>query len=423
MSSQNKKVDINGKENNVQQQINNATIGEQKQNEHVSNSSGDLSGKSDSFSTISNLLDNLNKNSLNLFYQNSTSTFKKKIDELNLKFYLETEKYLSNKKKDFNCQNALFIILFKQISLYIEEIERLNLLIQERKFEPKNIKERTDEIIKKSKEFETKELLIKTLKDSKAHVESKLLEVICNEDKLRMENEKLKKENEYLKEQLKSLLPNSKPLTAQIELFHHNSKILSTNANNTVRSTEKTPTVPKQRNNSDSNPGVHKKNNNSETTMMKAKQKREVGGLIKAVKEKLIRRTSSNEYKIKSSGNIASSPRYCHSPTISPGHDTKQKSNNTEFVDRFLNDLKLDSNETLPKSSKEIGHVKTEVIISDLEEYCNNNSNKINLMIENSLTNSHVQNKKGTVINSNVHSKKKFVGHQAKNKKNNQIKI
>ena len=38
MSSQNKKVDINGKENNVQQQINNATIGEQKQNEHVSNS-------------------------------------------------------------------------------------------------------------------------------------------------------------------------------------------------------------------------------------------------------------------------------------------------------------------------------------------------------------------------------------------------
>ena len=98
MSSQNKKVDINGKENNVQQQINNATIGEQKQNEHVSNSSGDLSGKSDSFSTISNLLDNLNKNSLNLFYQNSTSIFKKKIDELNLKFYLETEKYLSNKK-------------------------------------------------------------------------------------------------------------------------------------------------------------------------------------------------------------------------------------------------------------------------------------------------------------------------------------
>ena len=97
MSSQNKKVDINGKENNVQQQINNATIGEQKQNEHVSNSSGDLSGKSDSFSTISNLLDNLNKNSLNLFYQNSTSIFKKKIDELNLKFYLETEKYLSNK--------------------------------------------------------------------------------------------------------------------------------------------------------------------------------------------------------------------------------------------------------------------------------------------------------------------------------------
>lgn len=417
MSLPNKK-EINEQHNN------NTTSGEQKQTDNVSNSSGDLSGKSDSFSTISNLLDNLNRNSLNLFYQKSTSIFKKKIDELNLKFYLETEKYLSNKKKDFNCQNALFIILFKQISLYIEEIERLNLLIQKKKFEPKNIKERTEEIIKKSKEFEIKELLIKTLKESKAHVESKLLEVIYNEDKLKMENEKLKKENEYLKEQLKTFLPNSKPLTAQIELFHHNSKILSTNANNTVRSTEKIPTIPKQRNNSDSNPGMHKKNNNSETTMVKTKQKREVGGLIKAVKEKLIRRTSSNDYKIKSSGNIASSQRYCHSPKISPEHDNKQKSNNTEFVDRFLNDLKLDSSDALHKSSKEIGHVKTEVIISDLEEYINNNSNKINLMIENSLTNNYISNKKGTIINSNVHSKKKFVTHPSASKnKKNQLKI
>ena len=47
------------------------------------------SEKTNSFSTISNLLDNLNKNSLNLFYQNSTSLFKKKIDDLNLKLELD----------------------------------------------------------------------------------------------------------------------------------------------------------------------------------------------------------------------------------------------------------------------------------------------------------------------------------------------
>ena len=48
---------------------------------------------------LSRILDTINSNSLNIFYPDSSSEFKKKIDALNLKFYLETEKYLSNKKK------------------------------------------------------------------------------------------------------------------------------------------------------------------------------------------------------------------------------------------------------------------------------------------------------------------------------------
>ena len=116
---------------------------------------------------ISNLLDNLNKNSLNIFYRDSSSIFKKKIDDLNLKFYLETEKYLSNQNKQEKTQSSLFIILFKQIKVYIEEIERLNLIILQKKYEPRNIIERTDEILKKQKDLETKEQLIKTLKDQK----------------------------------------------------------------------------------------------------------------------------------------------------------------------------------------------------------------------------------------------------------------
>ena len=88
---------------------------------------------------LSRILDTINSNSLNIFYADSNNDFKKKIDSLNLKFYLETEKYLSNKNRSEKCQTSLFIILFKQINTYIEEIERLNLIIIKRKYEPKKI--------------------------------------------------------------------------------------------------------------------------------------------------------------------------------------------------------------------------------------------------------------------------------------------
>ena len=158
---------------------------------------------------ISNLLDNLNKNSLNIFYRDSSSIFKKKIDDLNLKFYLETEKYLSNQNKQEKTQSSLFIILFKQIKVYIEEIERLNLIILQKKYEPRNIIERNDEILKKQKDLETKEQLIKTLKDSKNFAENKLSEILIHEDKLKKENERLRHQNEIYKRQLNELNLNS----------------------------------------------------------------------------------------------------------------------------------------------------------------------------------------------------------------------
>ncbi len=157
---------------------------------------------------LSKILDTINSNSLNIFYPDSNSDFKKKIDSLNLKFYLETEKYLSNKNRSEKCQTSLFIILFKQINIYIEEIERLNLIIIKRKYDPKKIIERTDELIKKQNEFLTKEKLIKTLKKSKLNMETKLLESIINEDKLKKEIQTLKKENAIFKKQLSQNLDN-----------------------------------------------------------------------------------------------------------------------------------------------------------------------------------------------------------------------
>ena len=67
---------------------------------------------------VSKILDNINRNNLSTFYD-SDSEFKNKIDSLNLKFYLETEKYLCNQNKKIQTQTSLFIILFKQIIIYI----------------------------------------------------------------------------------------------------------------------------------------------------------------------------------------------------------------------------------------------------------------------------------------------------------------
>ena len=137
--------------------------------------------------SLANLVDNVNNNNLHIFYQKDDSIFKQRIDKLNLKFYLETEKYLTNQHSENKCQNSLFIILFQQISLYIEEIERLNLILQERKGDPKFIKERVDEYIRRQKDFETKEMLIKTLKDSKYNLEKKLALMMLHEDKIKSE--------------------------------------------------------------------------------------------------------------------------------------------------------------------------------------------------------------------------------------------
>ena len=172
---------------------------------------------------LSKILDKINTKSLNEFYPDSNNEFKKKIDSLNLEFYLETEKFLSNKHHSINCQTSLFIILFRQINIYIEEIGRLNLIIMERKYDPEKIVKRTDEIIKKQNEFITKENLIKALKDSKTNLENKLLQAIINENKLKKEIENLKKEKELYKNRIiniKNEIPNGNYVDNKVKIAH-----------------------------------------------------------------------------------------------------------------------------------------------------------------------------------------------------------
>ena len=150
---------------------------------------------------ISNMIDVINDNNLNLFYKEGTSKFKYNIDQLNLKFYLETEKILSSPQSDLShYQNRLFLILFKQINLYIKEIERLNLVLIEESKNPKFLQKKVSILKKKKNDFETKESIIKALKNSLSILEQKLSKVILSENKIKQESEKLKKELSYYKE-------------------------------------------------------------------------------------------------------------------------------------------------------------------------------------------------------------------------------
>lgn len=151
--------------------------------------------------SICNLIDLINDNNLSLFYEENESNFKHNIDQLNLKFYLETEKILSpssnSKQSD---PNKLFLILFKQIHLYIKEIERLNSIILNQSQEPSSFKKRTALINQHKDTFEFKEHIIQTLKNSISGLEKKLSQSISNENTLREENEKLKQQLKQIKE-------------------------------------------------------------------------------------------------------------------------------------------------------------------------------------------------------------------------------
>ena len=171
---------------------------------------------------VAKILDTINKNSLSIFYD-SESEFKNKIDSLNLKFYLETEKYLCNQNKKVKTQTSLFIILFKQINIYIEEIQRLNLILLTKKYKPENIIKRTDELTQKKKEFQTKEDIIKALKTSQFNMETKLLQAVINENNLNKKIENLQKEIEIYKNKIISLKNNSQTQTIKIDKMMSNS--------------------------------------------------------------------------------------------------------------------------------------------------------------------------------------------------------
>lgn len=54
---------------------------------------------------------------------------KTRIEKINSKLYQEKDKYLANKQKLEISNENLFCLLFEQIGLYIQEIDRLNSIV------------------------------------------------------------------------------------------------------------------------------------------------------------------------------------------------------------------------------------------------------------------------------------------------------
>ena len=146
--------------------------------------------------SLSNIIDIISNNNLNLFYQDDSNNFKHNIDSLNLKFYLETEKILSS---NLNNSGNLFFILFKQITLYIKEIERLNIIILGLKKDPESSKKMEYFIQKREIDFENKINMINSLRYSKDDLEKKVNSLMASENNLKKENMRLIQENMFYK--------------------------------------------------------------------------------------------------------------------------------------------------------------------------------------------------------------------------------
>ena len=132
---------------------------------------------------ITNLINSININNLNDYYDIETSIFKKKRDKLNLKFYYESEALSSQKEIPYP-YNKLFIILFKEISLYIEEVERLNKQLRQKNKNEKYYQEKLSEYLQKEKDGLLNKQKLKNVQKTNKILEKK-------EVKLRNEIEKL----------------------------------------------------------------------------------------------------------------------------------------------------------------------------------------------------------------------------------------
>ena len=137
---------------------------------------------------IANMIKEIPLNNLNDYYDIETNLFKKRIEKLNLKFFWTYESILGEENNNilFYPYNKLFLILFKEISLYIEEILRLNKQLSCKNKNEKYYTQKINEYKTKEKEYLSSKQITKNLQKNIKTLEK-------NNEKLKNEIIKLNK--------------------------------------------------------------------------------------------------------------------------------------------------------------------------------------------------------------------------------------
>ena len=153
---------------------------------------------------IINLINSTPFENLNEYYDLESSIFLKRIEKLNLKFFWTSEYLLNNQEIKYP-YNKLFLILFKQISLYVEEIARLNKQLKLKNKNEKYMKIKMAKMKEKEKENILNKQMIKNLQRNNRILEKK--------------NEKNKNEIDKLNKRIyKSINLNGNTLTNSLFL-------------------------------------------------------------------------------------------------------------------------------------------------------------------------------------------------------------
>ena len=154
-------------------------------------------------SDLLSILKEIPLHNLNDYYNIETNIFKKRIEKLNLQFFWIYESILEGQNTNNNTTdnsninndskqnlifpyNKLFLILFKEISLYIEEIMRLNKQLDAKNKNEKLYLKKLNDYKIKEKEYLTNKQIIKNLQRNIRNLEK-------NNEKIKNENEKLSK--------------------------------------------------------------------------------------------------------------------------------------------------------------------------------------------------------------------------------------
>ena len=132
---------------------------------------------------------------INYYSKEESSRFISKINKLNFNFQMLSDKYLTKQKDLDKIKEELFLNLFKQIGIYIEEVEHLNIKLKEKEEQLKNSKEAN--IIKELKEQ------INHNKQIITFYENKLSDKNDQEAKLRRETILYKRQVNFYRDKLK----------------------------------------------------------------------------------------------------------------------------------------------------------------------------------------------------------------------------